>query len=97
MLVFLAVVGACALQRSVLQQTARMLGVGARVYTPTRKRDTHRDPIRKLGRAAMASAVIIVMGFGALVPFLSGIYQAPMLGVLAANLVVMIMGVADDL
>src|SRR5699024_12593996 len=76
---------------------ARMLGVRARVYTPTRKRDMHREPIPKLGGAAMAIAVIIAMGLGSLVPFLSGIYQAPMLGVLAAIVVVMIMGVADDL
>ena len=56
----------------------------------------HREPIPKLGGAAMAIAVIIAMGLGSLVP-LSGIYQSPMLGVLAAIVVVMIMGVADDL
>src|SRR5690625_3934219 len=97
MMVYLAVVGATALLSFVLTPMARMLGVRARVYTPTRKRDMHREPIPKLGGAAMAIAVIIAMGLGSLVPFLSGIYQAPMLGVLAAIVVVMIMGVADDL
>ncbi|HIW46929.1 MAG TPA: undecaprenyl/decaprenyl-phosphate alpha-N-acetylglucosaminyl 1-phosphate transferase [Candidatus Yaniella excrementigallinarum] len=97
MMVYLAVVGVTALLSFVLTPMARMLGVRARVYTPTRKRDMHREPIPKLGGAAMAIAVIIAMGLGSLVPFLSGIYQAPMLGVLAAIVVVMIMGVADDL
>lgn len=57
----------------------------------------HREPIPKLGGAAMAIAVIIVMGAASIVPFLSGIYQAPVVGILLAILVVLIMGVADDL
>lgn len=97
MMVYLAVVGVTALLSFVLTPMARMLGVRGRVYTPTRKRDMHREPIPKLGGAAMAIAVIIAMGLGSLVPFLSGIYQSPMLGVLAAIVVIVIMGVADDL
>lgn len=45
----------------------------------------------------MALAVILVLGSASLVPFLSGIYQAPVIGILFAILVVLIMGVADDL
>jgi len=97
MMVYLAVVSITALLSFVLTPMARMLGVRGRVYTPTRKRDMHREPIPKLGGAAMAIAVIIAMGLGSLVPFLSGIYQSPMLGVLAAIVVIVIMGVADDL
>ncbi|HEY4557449.1 MAG TPA: MraY family glycosyltransferase [Enteractinococcus sp.] len=97
MKVYLAIVAITALISFALTPMARMLGVRARVYTPTRKRDMHREPIPKLGGAAMAIAVIIVMGTASLVPFLAGIYQAPMLGILLAILVVLIMGVADDL
>lgn len=97
MMVYLAVVGITALLSFALTPVARMLGVRGRVYTPTRKRDMHREPIPKLGGAAMAIAVVVVMGIGSLVPFLSGIYQAPMMGILAAIMVILIMGVADDL
>lgn len=45
----------------------------------------------------MALAVMIVLGAGSLIPFLSGIYQAPIVGILLAILVTLIMGVADDL
>lgn len=97
MKVYLAVVALTALISFALTPMARMLGVRGRVYTPSRKRDMHREPIPKLGGAAMAIAVIIVMGAASIVPFLSGIYQAPMVGILLAILVVLIMGVADDL
>jgi UDP-GlcNAc:undecaprenyl-phosphate GlcNAc-1-phosphate transferase len=97
MKVYLAVVAITALISFALTPMARMLGVRARVYTPTRKRDMHREPIPKLGGAAMAIAVIVVMGAASIVPFLAGIYQAPMLGILVAILVVLVMGVADDL
>lgn len=97
MKVYLAVVVLTAVLSFALTPVARMLGVRGRVYTPTRKRDMHREPIPKLGGAAMAIATVIAMGLGSLVPFLSGIYQAPMLGILAAIIVILIMGVADDL
>lgn len=97
MKVYLAIVAITALISFALTPMARMLGVRGRVYTPNRKRDMHREPIPKLGGAAMAIAVIIVMGAASIVPFLSGIYQAPMLGILLAIVVVLVMGVADDL
>lgn len=97
MKVYLAVVVLTAVLSFALTPVARMLGVRGRVYTPTRKRDMHREPIPKLGGAAMAIATVIAMGLGSLVPFLSGIYQAPMRGILAAIMVILIMGVADDL
>ncbi len=97
MKVYLAIVAITALISFALTPMARMLGVRGRVYTPSRKRDMHRAPIPKLGGAAMAIAVIIVMGAASIVPFLSGIYQAPMLGILLAIVVVLVMGVADDL
>lgn len=97
MKVYLAVVVLTALLSFALTPVTRMLGVRGRVYTPTRKRDMHREPIPKLGGAAMAIATVIAMGLGSLVPFLSGIYQAPMLGILVAIMVILIMGVADDL
>src|SRR5690625_5987674 len=97
MKVYLAVVAITALISFALTPMARLLGVRARVYTPTRKGDMHREPIPKLGGAAMAIAVIVVMGAASIVPFLAGIYQATMLGILVAILVVLVMGVADDL
>lgn len=97
MMVYLAVVGITALLSFALTPVARVLGIRGRVYTPTRKRDMHREPIPKLGGAAMAIAVIIAMGLGSLVPFLSGIYEAPMRGILLAIVVILLMGVADDL
>lgn len=97
MKVYLAVVAITALLSFALTPVARMLGVRGRVYTPSRKRDMHREPIPKLGGAAMAIAVVIAMGLSSLVPFLSGIYQAPIRGILGAILIILIMGVADDL
>ena len=97
MKVYLAVVALTALLSFVLTPMARLLGVRGRVYTPTRKRDMHREPIPKLGGAAMAIAVVVSMGLASLVPFLSGIYQSPMRGILVAILIILIMGVADDL
>lgn len=97
MKVYLAIVAITALISFALTPMARMLGVRARVYTPTRKRDMHREPIPKLGGAAMALAVIIVLGVASLVPFLAGIYQAPIVGILLAIFVILVMGVADDL
>ncbi|NWN88019.1 MAG: undecaprenyl/decaprenyl-phosphate alpha-N-acetylglucosaminyl 1-phosphate transferase [Micrococcaceae bacterium] len=97
MMVYLAVVAITALLSFALTPVARMLGVRGRVYTPTRKRDMHREPIPKLGGAAMAISVVTVMGLGSLVPFLAGIYQAPVVGILIAIMILLIMGVADDL
>lgn len=97
MKVYLAIVAITALISFALTPMARMLGVRGRVYTPTRKRDMHREPIPKLGGSAMALAVMIVLGAASLIPFLSGIYQAPIIGILLAILVTLIMGVADDL
>ncbi|HIY86644.1 MAG TPA: undecaprenyl/decaprenyl-phosphate alpha-N-acetylglucosaminyl 1-phosphate transferase [Candidatus Yaniella excrementavium] len=97
MKVYLAVVALTALLSFALTPVARMLGVRGRVYTPTRKRDMHREPIPKLGGAAMAIAVVTAMGLASLVPFLSGIYQSPMRGILAAIVIILVMGVADDL
>lgn len=97
MKVYLAVVAITALLSFALTPVARMLGVRGRVYTPSRKRDMHREPIPKLGGAAMAIAVVIAMGLSSMVPFLSGIYQAPIRGILGAILIILIMGVADDL
>lgn len=97
MKVYLAVVALTALLSFILTPIARWLGIRARVYTPTRKRDMHREPIPKLGGSAMAIAVILVLGAASLVPFLSGIYTAPIVGILLAILVILIMGVADDL
>src|SRR5699024_6160368 len=97
MMVYLAVVAITALLSFALTPVARMVGVRGRVYTPTRKRDMHREPIPKLGGAAMSISVVIVMGLGSLVPFLAGIYQAPMVGILIAIMILLIMGVADDL
>lgn len=97
MKVYLAIVVITALISFALTPMARMLGVRGRVYTPTRKRDMHREPIAKLGGSAMALAVIIVIGAASLVPFLAGIYQAPIIGILIAILIVLVMGVADDL
>ncbi|GAA2030333.1 MraY family glycosyltransferase [Yaniella flava] len=97
MMVYLAVVAITALLSFALTPVARMLGVRGRVYTPTRKRDMHREPIPKLGGAAMAISVVTVMGLGSLVPFLAGIYQAPVVGILIATMILLIMGVADDL
>ena len=97
MKVYLAVVAITALLSFALTPVARMLGVRGRVYTPSRKRDMHREPIPKLGGAAMAIAVVIAMGLSSLVPFLSGIYQTPIRGILGAILIILVMGVADDL
>lgn len=97
MKVYLAIVAITALISFALTPMARMLAVRGRVYTPTRKRDMHREPIPKLGGSAMALAVMIVLGAASLIPFLSGIYQAPIIGILLAILVTLIMGVADDL
>lgn len=83
----------------VLTPVVRVVGIRGRVYTPTRKRDMHREPIPKLGGVAMLTAVVIALGIGSTIPFLDGIYSniRPIVGILMALLIVLMTGVADDL
>lgn len=99
MKVYLLLMALSAVVTFALTPAVRALGIRAEVYTPPRKRDVHRGPIPKLGGVAMVVAVIIALGIGGTIPFLTGIYTdpTPLRGVLLAVLIVTVVGVADDL
>lgn len=83
----------------VITPAVRVIGVRGRVYTPRRKRDMHREPIPKLGGVAMVSAVLGGLCIAGTIPFLDGIFMNPdpVRGLLVALLIIIVVGVADDL
>lgn len=99
MKVYLLLMLMAALMSFVITPAVRVIGVRGRVYTPRRKRDMHREPIPKLGGVAMAAAVLGGLCIAGTIPFLDGIFMNPdpIRGLLVALLIIIVVGVADDL
>ena len=99
MKVYLLLMLMAALMSFVITPAVRVIGVRGRVYTPRRKRDMHREPIPKLGGVAMAAAVLGGLCIAGTIPFLDGIFMNPdpIRGLLIALLIIIVVGVADDL
>lgn len=75
--------------------------VGARLMPkiPVRDRDVHEKPTPKLGGVAIILGLALGIGLASQMSFFDGIFRAPepILGVLWALLIILIMGVLDDL
>jgi UDP-GlcNAc:undecaprenyl-phosphate GlcNAc-1-phosphate transferase len=70
-----------------------------RLYPKIRSRDVHTRPTPRLGGVAMFLGVLVAMGAASLIPQLQPVFQDPeqILTILLAALVVVVMGVIDDL
>jgi UDP-GlcNAc:undecaprenyl-phosphate GlcNAc-1-phosphate transferase len=70
-----------------------------RLYPKIRSRDVHTRPTPRLGGVAMFLGVVAAMGVASLIPQLQPVFQDPeqILTILLAALVVVVMGVIDDL
>ncbi|MGO3151551.1 MAG: MraY family glycosyltransferase [Galactobacter sp.] len=77
----------------------RAVGMRTMADIPLRSRDMHHEHIPKLGGVAMIAAVLVGLAMASQAPFLSGIFTRPdiVLGLVLALLVVLVIGVADDL
>jgi UDP-GlcNAc:undecaprenyl-phosphate GlcNAc-1-phosphate transferase len=77
----------------------RAVGMRTMADIPLRSRDMHAEHIPKLGGVAMIAAVFVGLAMASQAPFVSGIFTRPdtILGLVLALLVVLVIGVADDL
>ncbi|MBG6083640.1 MraY family glycosyltransferase [Zhihengliuella flava] len=74
--------------------------IGARVGpSEVRERDVHKSPIPKLGGVAMIVAILLGLAVASRMDFLQGSFRdpGPVLGVLAAAILALVIGVIDDL
>lgn len=80
--------------------TPVMRAVGSHFVVPAalRERDIHKRPIPKLGGVAMVLAVLVGIGVASQLEFLEGIFTnpQPINGIILACLIVLIVGVIDD-
>ncbi|MGG5751723.1 MraY family glycosyltransferase [Zafaria sp. Z1313] len=76
----------------------RRIGLKVLVEAPLRDRDVHERPIPKLGGVAMVAAILLGLGAATQIDFLSGSFRdpGPALGVATAAVLVLVLGVADD-
>lgn len=77
----------------------RAVGVRTMADIPLRARDMHAEHIPKLGGVAMIAGVLAALGVASRAPFLSGVFTRPdlLLGLVLALLLILVIGVADDL
>lgn len=71
-----------------------------RLYPKIRERDVHTRPTPRLGGAAIYLAVLIAFAIGSLFPPVGLIFQSNLpqvLGVLGAGLIIVLIGLADDI
>ncbi|WP_407650653.1 MraY family glycosyltransferase [Antiquaquibacter oligotrophicus] len=70
-----------------------------KLYPGIRERDVHTTPTPRLGGVAMFLGVLAAFGAASFIPQLSLVYAdpAPVLGLLGAALIIVLLGVADDL
>ncbi len=70
-----------------------------RLYPKIRERDVHTRPTPRLGGIAMFLGVVAAFGVGAFLPPLALVYSrpGPILAILGATLLIVLIGVADDI
>jgi len=70
-----------------------------RLYPKIRERDVHTRPTPRLGGIAMFLGIVVAIGIGSLLPQLALVYSQPIhiWGLLGAALMIVLIGVADDL
>jgi UDP-GlcNAc:undecaprenyl-phosphate GlcNAc-1-phosphate transferase len=75
------------------------LSIKHRLYPKIRERDVHTRPTPRLGGIAMFLGIVVAIGFAALLGKFSIVFAEPgkVLGLLAAALIIVLIGVADDI
>ncbi|MBW8871982.1 MAG: undecaprenyl/decaprenyl-phosphate alpha-N-acetylglucosaminyl 1-phosphate transferase [Leifsonia sp.] len=70
-----------------------------RLYPKIRERDVHTRPTPRLGGIAMFLGILLAFGVGAFLPPLALVYASPgkILAILGAALLIVLIGVADDI
>ena len=82
-----------------LTPALRALGQRTMADIPLRARDMHSEHIPKLGGVAMIAGLLAALGLASRSSFLSGVFTRPdvILGLCLASLLILVLGVADDL
>ena len=77
----------------------RHVALRTRTLTPVRARDVHSVPVARLGGVAMTTGIAVAMLVGSQIPYLSRVFtgSTQATGILAAALMLTILGVVDDL
>jgi len=83
----------------VLSLVVRRVGVKYRLHPQIRDRDVHTNPTPRLGGVAMFGGVLVAMAVASQIPFFRLVFAEPgkIWAILAAALIIVAMGVADDL
>lgn len=79
--------------------TPALRSVGRLTMAELRERDVHTEQTPKLGGVAMIAGILVALGLASQSPFLSGVFTRPdvILGLVLACLLILVIGVADDL
>ncbi|MCU1438047.1 MAG: putative glycosyl transferase [Naasia sp.] len=83
----------------ILSFAVHRLGVKYRLHPQIRERDVHTNPTPRLGGVAMFGGVAVALGVASQIPFFGLVFSEPgrMWAILGAALIIVAMGVADDL
>ena len=96
---YLLVTGVAAVVTYALAVVIWKLSTKYRLYPKVRERDVHTRPTPRLGGVAMFFGVIAAFAFASRIPQLSLVFTEPgkVLGLLGAALIIVAIGVADDI
>lgn len=99
MRVYLLITAVAFVVAAALTPALRALGQRTMADIPLRARDMHTEHIPKLGGVAMVGGLLAGLGVASQSPFLSGVFTKPdvILGLVLACLLILVIGVADDL
>ncbi len=95
---YVLVTGVSAIVTFVLSLVIWKLSTRYRLYPKIRERDVHTRPTPRLGGVAMFIGILVAFGVASLIPQLSLVFAEPgkVLGLLGASLIIVLIGVADD-
>jgi UDP-GlcNAc:undecaprenyl-phosphate GlcNAc-1-phosphate transferase len=96
---YVLVTGVAAIVTFGLAALILRLSLKYRLYPKIRERDVHSRPTPRLGGIAMFLGIIVAMGVASQVPQLSLVFSEPLkiFGLLSAALLIVLIGVADDI
>ncbi|MGX5681315.1 MraY family glycosyltransferase [Schumannella luteola] len=99
MVFYLLVTGISALVTFGLAYLIWRLSTKYKLYPSIRERDVHTRPTPRLGGVAMFIGIVVAFGAASFIPQLGLVFAEPgkVLGLLAAALIIVLIGVADDL